>query len=136
MAGLGFSFTLKGLEKVEKALSKATIETPLGQAVKKITLFLDRETKMATPVDTGRLRSSITSKVESTPLGVWGRVGTNVNYATFVEYGTRKMEARHIEGSAVRVKGTGPFTHAMSKLQERIGEFVKDLGQAIKVKWG
>ncbi len=136
MAGIGWSIAIKGAEKAHKALSEATIKSPLGEAVKKITLFLDREVKMATPVDTGRLRSSITSKVESTPLAVWGSVGTNVNYATFVEYGTKRMEAHHVEGGSTRIKGTGPFTHAMTKLQEKIGEFVKDLGEAIKVKWG
>lgn len=38
-----------------------------------------------TPVDTGRLRASIHSQVDGDSV----RIGTNVNYAVFVELGTR-----------------------------------------------
>lgn len=40
------------------------------------------------PVDTGRLRASITHEIEPTGLHITGRVGTNVEYAPFVELGT------------------------------------------------
>ena len=43
------------------------------------------------PVKTGNLRGSISFKVESEDEA---RVGTNVEYAPYVEYGTKKMSAQ------------------------------------------
>lgn len=45
-------------------------------------------------VDTGRLRASITHEVHEGFLTVTARVGTNVKYAIFLEFGTSKMAAR------------------------------------------
>ena len=46
---------------------------------------------LLSPVDTGNLRSSINFKVESEDEA---RVGTNVDYAPHVEFGTKKMSAQ------------------------------------------
>ncbi len=40
-------------------------------------------------VRTGRLRSSISYEIESTPSGLVGRYGTNVRYGLFLETGLR-----------------------------------------------
>jgi HK97 gp10 family phage protein len=47
----------------------------------------------AAPVRTGRLRASI-AVINNPPQGGVVGVGVNVNYAGFVEYGTRYMRAR------------------------------------------
>jgi len=47
--------------------------------------------KKACPVDTGRLRNSITHQQESENVEV---IGTNTSYAAYVELGTSKMGAR------------------------------------------
>lgn len=47
--------------------------------------------KAACPVDTGRLRNSITHEQFSEDTEV---IGTNVEYAPYVELGTHKMKAR------------------------------------------
>jgi phage gpG-like protein len=44
-------------------------------------------------VRTGRLRSSISTRVETDALGVYAKVGTNVYYAPYLELGTRYMPA-------------------------------------------
>lgn len=54
--------------------------------------------KVLCPVDTGRLRSSINWQIirtnsEERPVALL--VGSNVNYAGYVELGTRYMTARH-----------------------------------------
>lgn len=119
-------------QKTMEKLGKQTIKQPLAEAVKKITLWLDRTIKVSTPVDTGRLRSSITSEITAET----GKVGTNVEYAGFVEYGTKRMEARHVsEGSSTRIKGKGPFTYSMEQLNSKMGDFLKELGDAIKVRF-
>lgn len=46
------------------------------------------------PVDTGRLRSSITMKQGEGVNGPYVEVGTNVAYAAWVEYGTSKSPAQ------------------------------------------
>jgi HK97 gp10 family phage protein len=76
------------------------MEVALCKALQRIVLLIEREAKILCPVDTGRLRSSITTWVDAK--GLHGRVtaggtafdGTNVYYAIFVEQGTWKMEAQ------------------------------------------
>jgi HK97 gp10 family phage protein len=63
-------------------LSNADLTTPLTNAC----LLVENEAKRKCPVDTGQLRQSITHKIE----GNVGVVGTNVEYAPYVEYGTGK----------------------------------------------
>ena len=46
--------------------------------------------KRLCPVDTGRLRNSIAHEVE----GQDAYIGTNVEYAPFIEYGTSRMKPR------------------------------------------
>lgn len=130
----GLKLKILGVEALQKKLSAETIKTPLGQAIKKITLFTEREAKKAAPWQTGRLRSSITSRIESTPIAPFGVIGTNVKYAEFVEYGTKKMEPRHMVGSR-KVFGLGMFGYALSLLKEKMPEFVKDLGKEIQARF-
>lgn len=75
-----------GLVYIEKV--KARVTPYLIQKMHKAVALVEGAAKDLAPVDTGRLRSSIRGKVEERPEGVIGRVGTNVNYAPFVEYGT------------------------------------------------
>jgi HK97 gp10 family phage protein len=46
------------------------------------------------PVDTGRLRSSITYETGRDSRGLVARIGTNVEYAAHVEFGTGRMRAQ------------------------------------------
>lgn len=52
-------------------------------------------------VDTGRLKQSIQSEVTRDATRVTARVGTNVTYAPFLEFGTRLMRARPFLGPAL-----------------------------------
>jgi HK97 gp10 family phage protein len=60
--------------------------------VKRSALNVQNGARRRAPVDTGRLRNSITH--ETTPNGLAARVGTNVEYAPFQEFGTRRNAAR------------------------------------------
>lgn len=51
---------------------------------------IEESAKKITPVDTGRLRASITADVR----GLEANIGTDVEYARYVHDGTYKMEAR------------------------------------------
>lgn len=64
----------------------------IEQALTAIGLTAESYAKQECPVDTGRLRNSITRAVESGENAVY--IGTNVEYAAFVELGTSRMKAR------------------------------------------
>ena len=71
---------------------EALLRGPSGavaQTILKATLAVEREAKHLCPVDTGRLRSSITPEVAREGQEIVGRVGTNVEYAPYQEFGTR-----------------------------------------------
>jgi HK97 gp10 family phage protein len=61
--------------------------------VERRSLRVEGAAKGLAPVDTGRLRSSITHEVEVQGAEVVGRIGTNVEYAIFQEFGTSRMPA-------------------------------------------
>lgn len=73
------------LDKFIKRLDQIS-EVDFEKAMKKACLLVENDAKRNCPVDTGRLRQSITHRIE----GSTGIVGTNVEYAPYVEYGTGK----------------------------------------------
>lgn len=65
------------------------IDTPkLREAVGKACAVVERKAKEKAPKDTGALRRSITSKVETEGQEIVGTVFTPLEYAPYVEYGT------------------------------------------------
>jgi hypothetical protein len=63
-------------------------------AVTEASLFFEREAKIGAPVDTGRLEASIGhgpdgvwEETFAKGVGYWVTVGTNVEYAPYMEYG-------------------------------------------------
>tara|TARA_Y100000310_G_scaffold246223_1_gene251394 strand:+ start:2420 stop:2833 length:414 start_codon:yes stop_codon:yes gene_type:complete len=130
---ISFSLKLIGGKALFAALkSKQTIGNPLGKGIRKATLYYERLVTDATPVKTGRLAGSIHSEISPTR----GSVATNVQYARFVEYGTRntdgswKMEPRHIEGGS-RQYGEGMFTFAWGRLLEWLRKGQHDIHKGI-----
>ena len=71
------------LKQLERATAKA-LET-MGEVA-------ESYTKAETPVDTGRLRNSMSHAVK----GHDAYIGTNVYYAPFVENGTSRQKAHHM----------------------------------------
>ena len=69
------------------------VKNGLKDAVKQCAFAIERDAKKNCPVDTGRLRASITT--DTTKIDDYeATVGTNIEYATHVEYGTRKQSAK------------------------------------------
>ena len=62
----------------------------LQQNIEKAALTLERNAKQNCPVATGRLRASITTEIGN----LEAEVGTNVEYAPSVEFGTSKQKAQ------------------------------------------
>jgi hypothetical protein len=63
---------------------------PIGKSMLRLVLKAEGSAKHRCPVDTGRLRGSITHRVEQEENAVVGVVGTNVEYAPYVEFGTER----------------------------------------------
>lgn len=75
------------------ALRRVQLRTE-GQLVQ-LGLAVQNEARKLCPVDTGRLRASIQSSgLQRDTRGAYVQVGTNVFYAGFVEFGTRRSPAQ------------------------------------------
>ena len=74
------------LRRIESQIEKA-----LSQAVRKAAFSIEAHAKTLAPVDTGVLRNSITTTVESPTKAT---VGTNVEYAQYQEFGTRHQKGK------------------------------------------
>lgn len=93
----------------------AKVYSKVGKAVLKGCLVVEREAKesivgpsdeVSAPGDppkikTGRLRASITHRIGYEGEEVVGEVGTNVEYALPLEFGTRRMAPRPFMGPAL-----------------------------------
>ena len=69
-------------------------EGPLGQHLLRVAIRVEKRAKYMSPVDTGRLRSSITHALFREDGELVAHIGTNVEYALFVELGTSRMSAQ------------------------------------------
>lgn len=91
------SIRIENIEEVERFLKSRPKKTreELNRAVQKTALLVTGEAKRRTPVDTGRLKTSIRSKTFKSKLA--GEVFTAVRYAIPVH---ENLRARHKVGEA------------------------------------
>lgn len=68
------------------------IDSAIGVALEKIGLLAENYAERKCPVDTGNLRGSIAHEVDAGDNAVY--IGTNVEYAPYVELGTSRQEAQ------------------------------------------
>ena len=105
---------LKGIERVQKHLDNINLdEKKLNQILSQACLIVENQARRDAPVDNGVLRNSIRSEVE----GKQGVVGTNIEYAPYVEFGT----------GLFAVNGDGrqtPWSY-----QDEMGEWHTTIGQ-------
>ena len=78
------------IPKLQKAMKGEVTRLALTEAA----LIVESAAKPLVPVDTGNLKGSITHRVD----GDEAKIGTNVEYAPYVEYGT----GRYAEGGGGR----------------------------------
>lgn len=68
------------------------IDSAIGAALEEIGLLAENYAAKKCPVDTGNLRGSITYEVDAGDNAVY--IGTNVEYAPYVELGTSRQKAQ------------------------------------------
>ena len=77
-------------DNTEQVLS--AMEKAIERGLEAIGLTAEGHAKKETPVDTGRLRNSISHAVDDTA----AYIGTNVEYAPYVELGARGRDGKHM----------------------------------------
>lgn len=84
------SIQLDGLDSLVKKINRlgGKADDALLKGIQKSVQLVDDDAKDLCPVDTGDLRNSINRKVEMNQEGIKGSVGTNKEYAIYVELGT------------------------------------------------
>jgi len=91
--------TVKGLEEVQRFLEsrvQALQGPPIFAVMREATLLVQRSARIhpPVPVDTGRLRASITPEITQMGGRTVGIVGSNVKYAPYQELGFRTRVAK------------------------------------------
>ena len=84
---------IKGLEALRRKTDQMVKDlhgTPMLNAMRDSTLVVTRKARQNAPVDTGRLRASILPEVRMESEDIQGVVGSNVLYAPYQEFGTRR----------------------------------------------
>lgn len=82
------SIQLEGLDKILSRLDGIGDEKKVAAAMGKVCALVERAAKQKAPKDTGELRRSITSKVDTGAGEVTGVVYTPLEYAPYIEFGT------------------------------------------------
>lgn len=80
------------LQKLAASIGAVDVQKFMRDEIYKIALLIERNAKQLTPVNTGALRSSISTSFLI--MGIGARVATNKDYAIFVHEGTRYMRSR------------------------------------------
>lgn len=123
---------------------RAMIPGVLEGAVEEVGLFIEREAKVnlteSGGVDTGRLRASIGHgadgvwKVEQSASQVVVYVGTNVEYAPYVEYGFTMSTPHTVYLPGVGFRYIHPFTFEGYHYMEKAAEAARSVAPKILEK--
>lgn len=91
---MAFSARVLGMDRLRRRLGELSEgeQAAAKVEVKRGALAVQSGARRRSPVDTGRLRNSITHELAADELSA--RIGTNVEYAPHVEFGTRRARAQ------------------------------------------
>ena len=140
---------IRGLQELQAEAERITLELhgpPMLEAMRDCALLVHNEAKRLAPVDTGRLRASITPEVRGDGKVVQGIVGSNVQYAAYMEAGTRphwppvgalegwarrhKISA-YLVARAIARRGTKAYRYFEGALERHEGDIRRKIGDAV-----
>ena len=116
---------VKGLKEIQAKMTQMVVDlhgAPVLNAMRDSTLMVQRDARIAAPVDTGRLRASIVPEVKVAADQVQGIVGSNVEYAPYQEFGTG-VYAMYPTSRSWKTGGVKPklfLTRAFTKNEDNI----------------
>lgn len=137
------SVKIEGLEHLNKTLETLLSTENMTQAMGQACAAVEASAKKKAPKDSGALRRSIASKVETEGGNIQGVVYTALEYAPYVEYGTglfAESDGRtdvpwvyqDDEGNWHSTKGQKPQPFLRPALNENRKTVAKILGGGIK----
>ena len=137
------SVKIEGLEHLNKTLETLLSTENMTQAMGQACAAVEASAKKKAPKDSGALRRSIASKVETEDGDIQGVVYTALEYAPYVEYGTGLFAEsggrtnvpwvyQDDEGNWHSTKGQKPQPFLRPALNENRKTVVKILGGGIK----
>lgn len=91
MAGLTIHAELEGLESLLKKLGDPRVAALAKEHMTRSCIFVRDEAAVRAPVNTGQLRSSLTYMVGTDMHSITGVVGSPVQHAPYVEFGTGRL---------------------------------------------
>jgi len=144
MDSIEFLIDVSTLERQQKATEDVVKKLSDGSLVARAALVIERQAKInatgrpGPKVQTGRLRASITTEVIDSNTA---RVGTNVFYAPFVEFGHRQTPGRFVPPLRKRlVADFAPAYPFMGPTIEQCKDDLKDVvvtfGNELGTEWG
>ncbi len=127
MAGTGILTVLKKTSRLAAAIEKEQVRN-----VKKILIKIERTAKKKATgrpgpkVRTGRLRSSISHRMDSSklPKGEVGALGADAHYAVYLEFGTSKMQPYPFLRPAVKDNEREIINIVREASQKVVGKFI------------
>ncbi|MBU1173636.1 MAG: HK97 gp10 family phage protein [Proteobacteria bacterium] len=143
------SLQVHGIEQTAKKLNQVSNDLhgrPMAAGMQQATMLVTADAKRLAPVDTGRLRASITPDVEVGAKEVVGVVGSNVVYAPYMELGTRPhwpppgalaaWARRHgvseyVVARAIAARGTKERRFLRGSFEQNRGKVEQIIGQAV-----
>jgi hypothetical protein len=85
---MGWNVKVEGLDKALKKADEKILRKPMKNFFNRSAVQVQNLARIKVPVDTGRLRNSISYEIDSSSLPLWAKIGTNVRYGKPVEFGT------------------------------------------------
>ena len=86
---MSITMEIKGLDEfLRRVQNPQTLARPVRRGMNQSALAVQRQAQLRAPVATGRLRGDIKTDVDSRPIPLWARIGPNVFYGPYVEFGT------------------------------------------------
>ena len=96
-----YDFCLVSVAEIERTAKTLMRDTPIDESKTYARGHHPSQPGEAPAPDTGTLMRSVTHSVEATFDGAEGNVGSNLEYAKYLEYGTSKMRARPFLSQAI-----------------------------------
>ena len=148
------NYSFEGLEEVVRKLDGVILQGPLKKFFERIGRSAQARIQELTPVDTGRLRGSINTTVDTASVPLWAKVSTAVLYANYVELGTRPhfpppgaldtwarrhgFENGFVVARIIAMKGTKArymFRDGLEKAKASFDGFIRTAESDIKGAW-
>ncbi len=149
---------IEGLTELRRKLKDEPVHwAPVRSAFSKAAVTVESRSKKLTPVDTGRLRASLTHRLDASPLPRYAEVGTNVDYAKYVHEGRKvgskmppiaaltKWAKRHNIKSVwmlarrIKARGIKPrrfLVQALEESRSEIDSWLRQAAREVEQRWG